>query len=411
MSVINTMLQDLDKRNGRPGGEAVAGEAVRSVKPESRWHLGRNTLLLVGLSLVFLAAGFWLRMRNAAAGSPAVVIPAPPVPVIANNAAPVAVPVAVPAPSAATAMGASTTAPPVATTAPPAAAPPIAEPKARPMAAAPTPARVAAAAPTAVPAKAAVSTGTAPAAATAAVAPAKAAAATAQPAASSPLPAALAATPTPPRQSAAAQGPTSAAANAAAGKTYSPRQLSANLIAEATLLDRQGRQDEAKLPLQKALAADPQDVAARQMLAQLHMDTGRTEQARAVLAEGLRLQPDQPGFSLPLARLMVDGGDLNGAIRLLEAEASRSRDEPQVHAFLGALLLRAERYDDAVKHYLVALRTDPGNPSWLVGAGVALEGIGKPVDAAEAYRRAGTAPNLSAETSSFLNERLARLGQ
>jgi hypothetical protein len=33
MSVINTMLQDLDKRHGRPGGEAVPGDVIRSTKP------------------------------------------------------------------------------------------------------------------------------------------------------------------------------------------------------------------------------------------------------------------------------------------------------------------------------------------------------------------------------------------
>jgi MSHA biogenesis protein MshN len=202
---------------------------------------------------------------------------------------------------------------------------------------------------------------------------------------------------------------TAATATATAGKTYSAGQLSANLIGEAVLLDRQGRQDEAKLPLEKALEADPRDAQARQLLVQLHLDTGHVERARALLGEGRRLQPDNAAYGLMLARLMVDGGDVAGAIRLLEADASKATDEPQVHAFLAAMLLRAQRYDEAARHYLVALRYDPANAAWLVGAGVALEAIGKPADAVEAYRRASDAPNLKPETSAFLSERLARL--
>jgi hypothetical protein len=36
MSVINTMLQDLDRRHGRPGGEALPGDAIRSTKAPAR---------------------------------------------------------------------------------------------------------------------------------------------------------------------------------------------------------------------------------------------------------------------------------------------------------------------------------------------------------------------------------------
>lgn len=88
------------------------------------------------------------------------------------------------------------------------------------------------------------------------------------------------------------------------------------------------------------------------------------------MAEGQRLLPEQSNFTLTLARLQVESGDVGGAIRLLEADHSSARDEPQFHAFLAALLLRVERYDDAVQHYLVALRSDPANASWLVGVGL-----------------------------------------
>jgi MSHA biogenesis protein MshN len=202
---------------------------------------------------------------------------------------------------------------------------------------------------------------------------------------------------------------TATSGSAAAGKTYSPKQLAANLMSQAVVLDQQGRLEEAKAPLQRALAANTLDAPARKMLVRLQLDTGRLEDARALLVEGQRLHPEDPDFTLVLARLKAEAGDGAGAIQLLEAGRSQARGEPQSHAQLAALLLQAQRYDEAIDQYLGALRSDPANASWLLGVGVALERQGKYADAAEAYRRAGGAPNLSGEMAAFLSEGLARL--
>ena len=128
-----------------------------------------------------------------------------------------------------------------------------------------------------------------------------------------------------------------------------------------------------------------------------------------LLVEGHRLHPERSDFTLTLARLKAEAGDSTDAIQLLEAGRAAAHDEPQYNALLAALLLRAQRYEDAVQHYLVALRNDPANSRWLMGVGVALEGVGKQVDAAEAYRRAAGASDLTPEMATFLGERLARL--
>jgi len=367
MSIINTMLQDLDKRNGRPGGEAVAGDAIRSIKPASPWQLRQNTvLMLLGLMAVSLAGFWWMQQRHAA--QVPIVVPAPPVPFVAGMPAPAAPPSS-PAP----------------TVAPPAAVEPTAVAKA------------------AAPAHAVKS----------AVPPVGASPAPMHAAALPRTPGIVAAAPTAPEtiETSAPPAKTVAAnAKAAGGKTYTPAQVSANRLGEAIKLDEQGRQEDAKAPLQRALSANPLDLQARQMLIRLQMDTGRVEEARALLTDGQRLHPERSDFTLALARLDVEAGDSTGAIQLLEAGRAAARDEPQYHALLAALLLRTQRYDEAVQHYLVALRADPANARWLVGAGVALEGIGKQADAAEAYRRAEGAPNLTPEMATFLSDRLVRLG-
>ena len=374
MSIINKMLQDLDTRNGRPGGEAKAGDAIRSIKPTSRWRLGRNALLvIVGVTGASVAGAWWLQQRDGGIESRRVVVPAPPVPALAHNPPPAASPIppALPVPEA---VVADSTAPAKA-----AVPMPVQQPVSAPISAAAGTVLVA----TALPRVAAL-TPPSLASASASVSPDNVE------------------TPSPPTIAAASP-------RAAGGKTYSPEQVSTNLLGEAVKLDQQGHQEEAMVPLQRLLAANPLNVRGRQMLAQLQLDTGHVEQARLLMAEGQRLLPEQSNFTLTLARLQVESGDVGGAIHLLEADHSSARDEPQFHALLAALLLRVERYDDAVQHYLVALRSDPANASWLLGVGVALEGVGKHVDAAEAYRRAEGSEHLTPETANFLSERLARL--
>ena len=186
-------------------------------------------------------------------------------------------------------------------------------------------------------------------------------------------------------------------------------QLSANLLAEAVRLDQQGHLEDAKASLGRALVANPLDMQARRMLVRLQLDTGRVQEAVALLVEGRRLHPEQPDFTLTLARLKAEAGDTAGAIQLLEEGLAAARDEPQYHALLAALLVGAQRHDEAVQHYLIALRTDPSNARWLLGVGVALEATGNNADAAEAYRRAEGTSRLTPEMATFVSERLAQL--
>jgi len=404
VSLINTMLQDLDQRRGRSSGEAIPGDVVRSVQRASPWRLGRNALLLAfAIAVTGVAAAWWLQQRNGAQASQ-MVIPAPTMPGLATTA--------------------PTNVPPRSPAAQVVATAPVVAPMPVPQGVATTPS-----APTSPPKKA-LTLQPVPLARADTGPPADkgdspSISKIASPiAASESLPLARAATDSPPAttratspsktESADAQpsrSQTGATASALVSKTYSARQSSANLLAEAVALDQKGRQEEAKAPLQRSLAANPRDVEARQMLIQLQLDTGNVEEARTLSIEGQRLLPEESSFTLTLARLDVEAGDVGGAIELLEKRQASARGDPQYHALLGALLLRVRRYEDAVQHYLVALRSDPANVTWLVGAGVAFEGVGNMSDASAAYRRAEGSASLNRESARFLAERLAQIGR
>jgi MSHA biogenesis protein MshN len=442
MSIINTMLRDLDKRNARPAAGASAGDGVRAAQPSRRLRAGPHSKpALAGVALVAAAAAWWIPQRFAAATIPVAVQASRPS--FIATPGPAAVPPAAPGPSAAPAATvhdstaaaqapnaaaiASVSAASASTAAPrgnaranvPANA--LANATANALANATANARgnATANAPTNAPAIAtanapAIATATAPAIARAnapAIAPRvepKSAVTTAM--LSPPPSLAVAATLDVPATQGHADERPSPTAQAATAKTYGPAQMSAKLVGEALVSAGQGRQDEARTLLQRALAADPQDATAREMLVGLHVDAGRLDEARALLEEGQRLQPEHASFALSLARMRAETGDARGAIRLLDGVRASAGDDPQYHAVLAALLLDDRRYEEAAQHYLVALRADPANTRWLVGIGVAWENSGKPAQALEAYRRADAAPALQPEVASFIAERMARLG-
>lgn len=374
MSVINTMLLELDKRRGRPGGEAIAGDAIRSIRPASRWQVPRNILLATaGLAAVSTAGAWWMQHRGADAASQ-VVIPAAkppmasalPLRAVPNSASPAPVPIAAAATASAPLVAAIEAVPPSRENAVPGSTAAAADP--------PAPRAVAMAH------------------------------LAAQPVPRPPITSAESEVTTPSTKSVAMT------ARAATEKTYSAAQLSAKLVSEAITLEQQGRQEDAKEPLLRVLAAQPLDIEARKMLIRLQMGTGRIEEARALLAEGQRLHPDRSDFTLALARLKAESGDATGAIQTLETAGASAGDDPHHHALLATLLLRVQRHDEAVVHYLTALRADPANPRWLTGLGVALENAGRQTDAVEAYQRAEGVRDLAPEIQTFLSERLARLG-
>lgn len=403
MSLINRMLRDLDSRKGRSGGEAVSGDLLRVVGPQSSGGRKLAVVLLIGALGIAMAAGAWLHRRVVVASSP-VAVSAPPAMAAAKAVQPAASTVALASAASSSVVAEAASASDVPAVAPvhlselylPAVAPPP-EPVVPPSALHIESTRHSTTAAD-IAAVAALSerVGPVPGLRTAALAdslPTSTVRTALSVAVDTPLPSSAGVT----------------VSKAMSGKTYSPEQVNANHFSEAVSLEQQGQKEQAKLLVQQVLANNPFDVPSRQMLVRLHLEAGQGDQARALLVEGLRLLPQQVGFTMTLARLQMEAGDLAGAIRLLEAERFHSPADPQFHALLAAMLLRAERDGEAMQHYLVALRSDPANTNWLVGVGAAMEGVGNDADAAEAYRRAQRGADLTPELAEFLNTRLARL--
>lgn len=194
-------------------------------------------------------------------------------------------------------------------------------------------------------------------------------------------------------------------------KEFTPQQQAENEYRKAVAMVQQGRAKEAVEELTYALQLDPRHTAARQTLVGLLLEANRYGDAERKLQEGLTIAPDQPDLVMILARLQVERGDIRGGLVTLERALPYASENAAYQAFLAALLQRDGRHREAIEHYLLALRNAPQTGVWLMGLGISLQAENRLPEAREAFSRARTSNTLSPELQAFVEQRLKQLGQ
>lgn len=203
--------------------------------------------------------------------------------------------------------------------------------------------------------------------------------------------------------------PKSPASKAASMKITSTEQRSDNLYRQALLYMQQLQTTEAKQALRQAIAFNPENHNARQLLAELMIDAGQNAEAKALLQDGLSLAHGSSGFTMPLARLQVADGNKEQALSTLKQGLVSASDDAEYHTFLAALLQEQGSHDEAVKHYIIALRINPSMPNALIGVGVSLRTQNKMNEAAEAFQRAIDTGELTPAVAQFAEQQLKQI--
>ncbi len=387
MSVINKMLQDLDRREGAPDGADGGQPHVQAVARESpgREWFWRTLAVLIVIALAWVG---WVAYQ---------ILPRPIVTELAYKSA-----------DEARARAA------------------LAEPTTN---AVPAPAPEAAPAPVPVPPPAATETAPSPpAAAAGAAAPAPEPAAQETPA-PAPAPetfrlAKSIETPIvePPVKPSSMAVPKRAAVPADQAKldrdapkverrdrVSTPAERAENEFRYAATVLRLGRATEAEVHFAKALEIDPGHRGARQALAAMRVERGELDSARALLEDGLRLDPDQPEFAAPLARILIERKDLPGALAVLDGALSGAANAPEFHVLRATVLQRLGRHTEAAEAYRVALRQQSAIPQAWVGLGISLEALHQRREASEAFKQALASGPLNSDVRTFAEQRIRAL--
>lgn len=177
----------------------------------------------------------------------------------------------------------------------------------------------------------------------------------------------------------------------------------------AALLLSHGRVSEAEEQLAAALRVDPAHAAARQAYVALLFEQRRLDVARRLLQEALAMNPEQPTFALALARIHAGEREFGAALEVLD-RAGPATGNADFQAMRGAVLQRVGRHGDAVEAYQNALRAGGAQPAttW-IGLAISLESLGRRSEAAMAYRRALTVGPIAQEAREYAEGRARAL--
>jgi MSHA biogenesis protein MshN len=167
-----------------------------------------------------------------------------------------------------------------------------------------------------------------------------------------------------------------------------------------------GHLSEAISEFKSALRDDPRHVAARQTLLSLLVDQKRWDEAHALLSDGLDLMPTQIPWAMAMARIAVERGHAEEAWAILQKYMASGEKNADYQGFAGVLLQRLKKPREAAAHYRAALQLSPNDARWWLGLGLALEADGQAAEARSAFQRARGTPGLTADMAAVIETKL-----
>jgi len=163
------------------------------------------------------------------------------------------------------------------------------------------------------------------------------------------------------------------------------------LIAEARTLWKKNDQEQALVSIKKAISADPKNPAAYVQLALIHAAMLDDDKARLAVEEALKIDPNYAPAHQQRGSQLRRAKDYDGAIR--EAKLALSlKPDPEFEAYSHVTLARTyeelKRYDEALKEYREATRSNPADGTLYGDLGSALFSLRKYDEAETAFQRA-----------------------
>ena len=136
---------------------------------------------------------------------------------------------------------------------------------------------------------------------------------------------------------------------------------------------------------------------------------GRKEEGLAVLHQGARVCPRSAELNYNLANALTEAGDHEGALKHYRAAGILDPDDLEAARACGRMLMRLERFDEAVEHYAAALGRHRDDSRLCAGLGATLWKLRRPA-AASALRRAVALDPASSDLRRHLHDVLRWLG-
>jgi MSHA biogenesis protein MshN len=192
-------------------------------------------------------------------------------------------------------------------------------------------------------------------------------------------------------------------------KKVSPQQEAENEFRKAYLLAQQGKLIEAAAGYRLVLKLDPAHAIAREALVSVLQENKHFAEAENVLKDALDQDVKQTHFAMLLARLQVERGAVPLALETLERSLPYAERMADYQAFMAALLQRQGRHKEAITYYQNALQMSPVSGLWLMGMGMSMQADQQKEEALDAYKRAIDTQSLTPELQAFVEQRIKEI--
>lgn len=148
------------------------------------------------------------------------------------------------------------------------------------------------------------------------------------------------------------------------------------LVQQAGVAEREGRLQDARQILERAVALDPQDGAARQNLGLLRYRGGDLPAARADLEAAISLEPRNARFQVSLAVILEAAGQREAAEAALREALRLDSLDADVQVAMADFYRRGDRCAEAVAPYEAAIELAPSRALLRVQQAVCRERLG-----------------------------------
>ncbi|MCS6135583.1 tetratricopeptide repeat protein [Shewanella baltica] len=189
-----------------------------------------------------------------------------------------------------------------------------------------------------------------------------------------------------------------------------PKQLAKKRFTLASEAERDGKLKDAISYYEQTLGFDPSMHEARKQLAALHYGQGQLAKASEVLQQGMLLFPQQLDFALLLARVQQAAGQADLALATLANIPDTHPLARQKWMAQSDLAQKLGQFSVSEQAYRQLLQKEPQQAKWWMGLAYALDSQQQFPQARQAYRTALGHRGLSAQASAFIEQRLTQLG-
>ena len=192
-------------------------------------------------------------------------------------------------------------------------------------------------------------------------------------------------------------------------RSRTPEERAESDFRRGAALLNQGRGTEAEDAFGTAITVYPAHEAARQALVAVNLEYGRIDVARRLLQEGVALNPENPRFAAVLARIYMGRNDYAAALEVVNGVKMPELNGAELQSVRGSVLQKMGRHAEAADAFQISLRGTPQNGAAWLGLGISLDVLGRRPEAAESFRRAAATGMLGSEASSYAEQRARQL--